>query len=212
MIHRQQVDVEPQQVTVFLDKIARDRDRELQHIETQKHEKIAQLRHEAFTESRRIHHQASQQARARQSQKHDRYLATVNATLRRRHWRLLTEFQQRVADAVWARMMQAWINSEHQWRWCRVWLTEARGRFGSDPMQINLGRGAHSDVCEKIKEMMADYPAHFELQIDDSAPEGIIIRWADHMLDGTLSMQQPELLERALLRITHVIYPGSATR
>ncbi len=210
MTHRKQVDVEPQQVTIFLDKIARDRDRELQNIETQKHNKIAQLRREAFAESRRVHNQATKQARARQSQKHDRYLATVNAKLRRRHWRLLTDLQQRVVDAVWARMMQAWNNSEHQWSWCRVWLTEARSRSGSDAVQINLGKGARSDVCEKIKLMMADYPGHFGLQIDESAPEGIIIRWADHMLDGTLRMHRPELLESALRQITHIIYSGSA--
>jgi hypothetical protein len=207
MSDQKRVDVEPQQVTVFLDKIARDRDRELQDIETQKQDRIAQLRHEAFAESRRIHHKATEQARATQSQKHDRYLATVNAKLRRRHWRVLTDLQQRVVDAVWERMMQSWNKPGSQWRWCRVWLTEARSRSGSDPMQINLGRGACSDVCERIKVMMADYPGQFELQIDESAPEGIVICWADHMLDGALRMQHPELLESALRRITQIIYP-----
>jgi hypothetical protein len=209
MTHQKRVDVEPQQVTVFLDKIARDRDRELQNIDTRKHEKIAQLRHEAFAESRRIHRQATKQARARQSQKHDRYLATANAKLRRRHWRLLTDLQQRVVDVVWERMMQSWNNPEHQWRWCRMWLNEARSRSRSAPLQINLGRGARSDVCEKIKVMMTDYPGHFELNMDESAPEGITICWTDHMLDGALRMQHPKLLDSALRRIAHIIYPGS---
>ncbi len=212
MIHRQQVDVEPQQVAIFLDKIARDRDRELQNIDTQKHNKIAQLRGEAIAQSRRIHHQAAKLARARQSQKHDRYLATINAELRRRHWRLLTDLQRRVADAVWARMMQSWNNPQHQWRWCRQWLDAARSRCASLPLQIDLGRGARSDVCEKINATMTDYPGQFELQTDESAPEGIIIRWADHMLDGTLRMQHPQLLENALRRITDIIYPGPEAR
>lgn len=212
MIHRKHADVEPQQVTVFLDKIVRDRDRELQDIETQKRDQIAQLRADAFAESRRVHNKAAKQARATQAQRHDRYLAGVNAKLRRRHWRLLTDLQQRALDAVWTRMMQAWNDAEHQWGWCRAWLTEARSRSGSDPMQVHLGKGARADVCENIKAMMADYPGHCELQTDESAPEGIIIRWADHMLDGTLHMHRPELLERALCRITQIIYPDSETR
>lgn len=212
MTHPTRADVAPRAVAVFLDKIARDRDHELQTIETQKRSKIAQLRREAFAESRRMHHQVSAQVRARQSQKQDRYLATVNAKLRRRHWRLLTDLQQRVVEGVWARMIQAWDHSEHQWRWCRAWLTEARSRSGSDPMQIILGRGARSDVCAKIKVMMTDYPGRFELQIDESAPEGITIRWGDHMLDGTLHMQRTALLDGALRRITHIIYPDSTPR
>ncbi len=212
MIHGKPVDVEPQQVAVFLDKITRDRDRDLQDIENQKHNKIAQLRREARAASRRVHRQASKQARARQSQMHDRYLATVTAKLRRRRWRVLTDLQQRVVEAVWARMMRAWSDPEHQWKWCRVWLTEARSRSASAPLQINLGKNACPDVKRKINAMMADYPGQFELLKDESAPEGIIIRWADHMLDGTLRMQHEEISERALHRITRIIYPHREVR
>lgn len=93
-----------------------------------------------------------------------------------------------------------------------MWLTEARRRSKSVPLQINLGRGARSDVGEKIKAMMTDYPGQFELNIDESAPEGLTICWTDHMLDGTLRMQHPKLLDSALRRITRIIYPDSENR
>ncbi len=79
-------------------------------------------------------------------------------------------------------------------------------------MQITLGKGANPDVPDKIAAMLADYPGTFDLEVDRSAPEGIIIRWADHMLDGTLQMHRLELLERALRRITQTLYPDPDTR
>ena len=75
------VKFDPQQVTAFLDKINRDRDRELQDIADQQRARIAQLRRDAFVESRRIFRKAVQQVRNRQRQEHDRYLANVRAKL-----------------------------------------------------------------------------------------------------------------------------------
>ncbi len=204
--------IEPQQVRVFLDKIARDRDRELQNIEAQRRDKIVRLRREAFAESRRIHHQASKKARDDQSRKHDRYVATINAKLRRRHWRLLTDLQQRVVDSVWTRMMEAWNDPSTQWRWCRAWVNEARRHSGSDPVHISLGQGGHCDVCNKIERMMADYPGEWNMTIDESSPAGIVIRWAQHLLDGSLRIQQPELQERAMRRITQIVYRETTAR
>ncbi len=206
MQNRTGLEFDPQQVASFLEKIARDRDRTLQEIEAGKAARIAEIRAGAFAECRNIHRKASAQSRQSQQQMNERYSAVVKARLRRRRWRLMTETQQRLAEAIWLRMIEAWNDGDGQWRWCRYWITAARRASVAAPLQIRLGKGGSADVCDKVKAVMQDYPAQCEVLVDSGDEPGVVVRWPDHLLDGSLRSQYPLIRERALERVAQLIY------
>ena len=116
------VDFDPQQISPFLEKIARDCDAELRAIAEQRDLDIARLNSEAHAASRRLFRHGADQLRARLELERSRYLARLRSDLRRQHWDILAEAQQRLLETVSERFDDAWKDPQRQWEWCRYWL------------------------------------------------------------------------------------------
>ncbi|MGI9262148.1 MAG: hypothetical protein ACR2QR_08935 [Woeseiaceae bacterium] len=200
------VDFDPQQVSLFLDKIALDCDTELREIAEKRDAEIARIRGDAYAESRRLFRHSAEQLSTRLELEQSRYLARVRSDLRRQQWEILVESQQHVLKAVSDRFCKAWEDPDRQLEWCRFWLELARERAGDNAIQVTLGKGALESVRAKIEKTTHHYPADTSVIIDPDTDPGICIEWVDCMMDGRLSSQTAEITDAVLSRLSDLLY------
>ena len=196
---------DPQQVSLFLDKIAEDCESELRDIAVNRDAEIARIRREAHAESRRLFRHGAEQLRSRLALERSRYLARVRSDLRRQQWEILVESQQRVLDAVSDRFCKAWENPDRQWEWCRYWLALALERAGDNTLRIILGKGVLENVRAGIENEVRDHPAGASVTIDTHADPGICIEWGDYMMDGRLTSQNSAITDAVLSRLSDLL-------
>lgn len=199
-------DFDPQQVSLFLDKIAQDCDAELRDIATNRDAEIARIRGEAHAESRQLFRHSAEQLRTRLALERSRYLARARSDLRRQQWEILVESQQRVLEAVSDRYFQAWEDPDRQWEWCRYWLMLALERAGDSVLRIILGKGALESVSAKLEKEIRDCPADSSVIIDANSDPGICIEWGDYVLDGRLTSQSAAMTDAVLSRLSNLLY------
>lgn len=199
-----------QQVSLFLDKIARECETELRQIACQRDDEIARIRGDAHAESRRLFRHGAAALRARLALERDRYLARVRSELRRRRWDILSESQQRVLEAVAARFSRAWEDPERQWEWCRYWLELALERAGDDALAVTLGQGALDSVRARIEARIGAHRAGASVTVDPDAAPGISIEWDDYVMDGRLGSQSAAITDAVLARLSGLLHaPGA---
>lgn len=199
-------DFDPQQVSLFLDKIAQDCDTELREIEANRDAEIARIRGDAHVESRRLFRHSAEQLRTRLALERSRYLARVHSDLRRQQWEVLVESQQRVLKAVSDRFRKAWENPDRQWEWCRYWLALALERAGDNALRIILGKGALENVRAEVEKETRAHPAGASVIIDTQADPGICIEWSDYLLDGRLASQNTAITDAVLSRLAELLH------
>ena len=215
MNQRPPINFEPQKIEAFLAKIENDLNLELQRVEDQKEKKVKRIHRRAYAEAGRLYKQAAKQAQDRRNLERNRYLAEVRANLRRRRWRLLTKCQTHALDLVWIRFLRAWLDPTSQWSWCRLWLSAARDYSNGTTMHIRLGRGARQEVQAQIETAMQDYQGPWQIELDHEMGPGIVIRWDDVLLDGTLRTQCDgvgRMLLRRFADVLHDSVPGRSSR
>ena len=198
-------DFDPQQVSLFLDKIAQDCDTELREIAANRDTEIARISEDAHFESRRLFRHSAEQLRTRLALERSRYLARVRSDLRRQQWEVLVESQQRVLEAVSDRFRKAWENPDRQWEWCRYWLALALERAGDNALRIILGKGVLENVRAGIENEVRDHPAGASVTIDTHADPGICIEWGDYMMDGRLTSQNSAITDAVLSRLSDLL-------
>jgi len=198
-------DFDPQQVSLFLDKVAQDCDAELREIAANRDAEIAGVRGDAHVESRRLFRHSAEQLRTRLVLEQSRYLARVRSDLRRQQWEILTESQQRVLEAVSDRFRKAWEDPEGQWEWCRYWLAFALERAGDNALRVILGQGALENVRASIEKKISDHAAGATVIIDTHADPGICIEWSDYMMDGRLASQNTAITDAVLSRLSDLL-------
>jgi hypothetical protein len=201
-----QVDFDPRQVSLFLEKIALDCDTELRDIAEKRDTEIARIRGDAHVESRRLFRHSAEQLCTRLALERSRYLARVRSDLRRQQWEILVASQQRVLKAVSDRFWNAWQDPERQWEWSRYWMELARERAGDNTTQITLGKGALESVRAKIEKTIRDYPGDTSVIIDQNADPGICIEWGDYIMDGRLASQSAAITDAVLSRLSDLLY------
>ncbi len=197
---------DPQQVALFLDKIAEDCDAELREIALNRDAEIARIRGEAHAESRSLLRHGAGQLRSRLELERSRYLARVRSDLRRQQWEILVESQQRVLEAVSNRFYKAWENPDRQRQWCQYWLRAALERVGDSRFGIVLGRGASENVRARIEKEIGDHPAGGSVIIDANADPGIRIEWGDYVMDGRLTSQSTAITDAVLSRLADMLH------
>lgn len=205
MDSRLPADFDPQQVSLFLDKVAQDCDTELREIAANRDAEIAGVLGDAHVESRRLFRHSAEQLRSRLVLEQSRYLARVRSDLRRQQWEILTESQQRVLEAVSDRFRKAWEDPEGQWEWCRYWLALARERAGDNALRVILGQGALENVRASIEKKISDHAAGASVIIDTQADPGICIEWSDYMMDGRLASQNTAITDAVLSRLSDML-------
>lgn len=198
-------DFDPQQVSLFLDKIARDCDTELREIAANRDAGIARIRGDAHVESRRLFRHSAEQLRSRLALEQSRFLARVRSDLRRQQWEILVESQQRVLDAVTDRFRRAWEDPDRQWEWCRYWLALALERAGDNALRIILGKDALENVRARIEKEIGNHPAGASVIIDTDADSGICIEWGDYLMDGRLTSQNTAITDAVLSRLSDLL-------
>ena len=196
---------DPQQVSLFLDKIAADCDAELRDIAANRDAEIARIQAEAHAESRRLFRQNAEQLRARLDIERSRYLARVRSELRRQQWEVLVKSQQRVLEAVSNRFAEAWRDPDRQWEWCQYWLALALDRAGDNSLRIFLGNGGLESVGAKIEQAIAGHPAATSVTIDPDSASGIRIEWGDYVMDGRLNSQTEAISDAILSRLSDLL-------
>ncbi|MGI9304461.1 MAG: hypothetical protein ACR2RB_17410 [Gammaproteobacteria bacterium] len=200
------VDFDPQQVSLFLEKIAQDCDTELRDIAGKRDAEIARIRGDAYAESHRLFRRSAEQLCARLVLERGRYLARVRSDLRRKKWKILVESQQRALKAVSDRFWNAWEVPDRQWEWSQYWLELARERAGDNTIQITLGKGALENVRARIEETIRDHPAGASVTIDTDTDPGIRIEWGDYVLDGRLTSQSTAITDAVLSRLSNLLH------
>ena len=205
MDSRLPADFDPQQVSLFLDKVAQDCDTELREIAANRDAGIARISGDANAESRRLFRHSVEQLRTRLVLEQNRYLARVRSDLRRQQWEILTESQQRVLEAVSDRFLKAWEDPQGQWQWCRYWLALALERAGDNALRVILGNGALEKVRASIEKKISDHAAGASVIIDTQADPGICIEWGDYMMDGRLASQNTAITDAVLSRLSDML-------
>ena len=204
-------DFDQRQLAGFLDKIARDCDAELRAIAERRDAEIARISAAAHAESRRLFRQGAQQLRARLALQESRQLARLRSELRRRHWAILAESQQRAFEAVNERFRAAWQDPQRQWEWCRFWLRAALERAGAEPLRIALGRGAARQLAAKIDAETAGRAGDVTVLFEPEAMPGIRIEWGDYVMDGGLDSQVEATADTVLERLSELLHGGDGT-
>ncbi len=205
---------DPQQVSLFLDKIERDRDNELDEIARQRDAEMTHILGDARRESRRVFRQSAAQLRTRLALEQSRDLARLRADLRRRQWEILVAQQQNLLEAVSNRLLGAWQDPDRQWQWCRFWLDAALERAGNHPLEITLGQGASNDLQARLDTAVRGHAAGAAIRFDTSAEPGIRIEWGDYVMDGRLASQIASISDAVLTRLSGLVdeEDGGATR
>lgn len=198
-------DFDPQQVKLFLDKIARDCDTELQEIAANRDAGIARIRADAHVESRRLFRNSAEQLRNRLVLERGRYLARVRSDLRRQQWDILAESQKRVLEAVSDRFRRAWEDPGRQSEWCRYWLGFALERAGENALRVILGQGTLENVRAGIEAQVSGHPAGASVIIDPHVDSGICIEWGDYVMDGRLTSQNTAITDAVLSRLSDLL-------
>ncbi len=196
---------DPQQVSLFLDKIERDRDSELTEIGRQRDAEITRILDDARSESRRIFRQSAALLRARLNMEQDRDLARLRSDLRRRQWEILVALQQQLIEAASSRLVKAWEDPGLQWQWCRFWLEAALQRAGDSPLEITLGQGASDNLRAKIETAVRGHGAGSKIHFDAEAEPGIRIEWGDYVMDGRLASQIGSISDAVLTRLSGLL-------
>ena len=196
---------DPRQVSLFLDKIDRDREAELAEIARRRDTDIAAILGEARAEARRLFRHGAEQLRARLELERSRDLARLRSALRRQQWGILVAAQQQVIAAVAERLRQAWEDPERQTQWCRFWLDAALQQAGGSALEITLGQGAIESVRADIENEVRDHPAGASVKVDSDAEPGIRIEWGDYILDGRLDSQIASISEAVLGRLSDLL-------
>ena len=199
---------DPQQVSLFLDKIERDRDNELADIARQREAEVGRILADARSESRRVFRQSAARLRTRLALEHSCDLARLRSELRRRQWDILVTLQQHLLEAVSNRLLEAWKDPERQWQWCRFWLEAALERAGDDPIEITLGQGASHRLHRRIETAVRGHAAGAGIDYDSGAEPGIRIEWGDYLMDGRLASQIASISDAVLARLSSLIYAG----
>ncbi len=206
MDSRLPTEFDPQQVSLFLDKIAQDYDAELRDIAANRDAGIARIRGDAYVESRRLFRYSAELLRTRLELERSRYLARVRSDLRRQRWEILVESQQRVLEAVSDRFFKAWEDPDRQWEWCRYWLAAALERAGDNALRIILGKAALESMRAKIEQKICDHPADTSVIVDPDSDSGICIEWGDYLMDGRLTSQSAAITDAVLSRLSNLLY------
>ncbi len=176
-------------VDSFLEKIAADRDRELQAIVNQLKQELAHIRREAYAESRRFFRQQAGGAREQKQYGYQRRLSRARTAVRRKRWQLLGQLQVRVMAGVQERLEKAWQDPEAQRTWCEHWLRAAIGHAEGAPLSITLGASSLTATQTLIERLVAKHPAASTVTRTEGQAPGIIIEWDGTLLDGSLACQ-----------------------
>ena len=199
------IEINPRHVQAFLDKIARDRDLELQAISQQVHTEVSKIRQQAHTEARQLALRVVGETRERERRERDRYLYKVRSELTRERWGILNQVRERVFRDVRALFDRAWADQDRQYDWCRFWIDSARVLATPNDLQIYCGAGTTDAVVEKLQQLSNDYTGRCEWHTDASRPPGLIVEWPDHYLDGTLDSQCETVVEAVLARVAEML-------
>lgn len=196
---------DPQQVAPFLEKIARERDRELARIARERDAETARILGEAYSEARHLFRHSVEDTRDRLQQEQDRYLARVRSELRRERWKILKSTQAKAVEAIWQRFLQAWDEPPLQLLWCRYWVTQALERAGEMPLTVVCGAGAAAETVRELAVDLRQHAAGGEVRTDDGLEPGLVVEWGDFLLDGRLRAQRSRIADRVLRRLAHLM-------
>lgn len=193
-------------VDTFLEKIATDRDRELQAIAGELQREIVHLRRAAYQESRRFFRQQAGQAREQQQYSYERRLSRARTVVRRQRWQLLLQLQARVMSGVQQRLEQAWREPQAQRTWCEHWLRAAIDHAEGAPLLISLGAGSLAATQTLIETLAAQYPAGSTVSRPAGRAPGIIIEWDGTLLDGSLAGQLAQAEETVFTALNLLLH------
>ncbi|MDH3452906.1 MAG: hypothetical protein OEN20_10820 [Gammaproteobacteria bacterium] len=199
------IEYNPRHVETFLEKIARNRDRELQQIDQQVHAEVSKIRQQAHTEARQLARRVIRETRERERRQRDRYLYKLRSELTRERWGMLKQIHERVLRDVRARFARAWADQDRQSDWCRLWIESARSMAAANDLHIYCGAGTSDAVVEKMRHWLSDYPGRCEWHVDTARPPGLLVEWTDHHLDGSLDRQCEMVVEAVLNRVAEML-------
>ncbi len=170
----------------FLAKVRTDRDTAIAKIRSSTQDAVAKIRKEAFRGARDLAHRNIRATREHEARERDRYMYKVTAELKREYWTILSELRQEVLGKVTAQFNDAWSDPERQWSWCDRWLDTAILLARNAKLHVLLGAGTKKDVVSRIEDKLKQHKGDCSVELDASAPAGIVVSWPDHYLDGTL--------------------------
>lgn len=202
------VEFHAQHVQVFLDKIARDRDLEIAAIDRQVAAEVAALRRQTHEQARQLARRVITATRERERRQRDRSMYKIRSELTRQRWQILDAVHSEVLSLANGLFMQAWRDPERQLQWCRYWVVSAQRLASSEALNIVCGAGTSDAVVGKLREMAAERPGEFSINVDEQRPAGLIIEWTDHELDGTLSKQCDALADGVLEQVAAILAEG----
>ncbi len=197
-------------VDTFLEKIATDRDRELQAIEGELKRELAHIRRVAYKQSRRFFRQQARQAREQQQYSRERRLSRARTALRRRRWQLLLQLQARLMTGVQQRLEKNWRDPQVQRSWCEHWLRTAIDHAEGAPLHISLGAGSLTATQALIETLLANYPAASSVTRPEGQAAGILIEWNGTLLDGSLAGQLARVEDFVFAKLNVLLHADPA--
>lgn len=185
----------------FMAMIEADREREIAQIQADADHQVKLIFAEAHAEARRLQRDTNIRLRQELSVRRHKETSRIQARIRRKRWQGLKELQSGIDQQVLDRMCSAWTETVWQWNWCHFWLQATLERDDDAPLRVSIAETACPETLDRIEQ----WGGHQKISLifDDPLGEpGMIIRWADFELDGSISAQSGSIEAAVLMRLT----------